>query len=102
VVAVSLKNVSPLADAAAERVRAAVLIGEAAEALERALRDRVPVHRAADIEEATRIAAGLARSGDVVLLAPGCSSHDQFASFEERGLRFQAAARALTDPEIGA
>jgi UDP-N-acetylmuramoylalanine--D-glutamate ligase len=95
-------DVSPLADAAAERVRAAVLIGEAAEALERALRDRVPVHRAADIEEATRIAAGLARSGDVVLLAPGCSSHDQFASFEERGLRFQAAARALTDPEIGA
>ncbi|MGH0028498.1 MAG: UDP-N-acetylmuramoyl-L-alanine--D-glutamate ligase [Myxococcota bacterium] len=87
-------DVTPLADALAEHARVAVLIGEAADAIERALAGRIPVERAADVEQATARAAELSREGDVVLLAPGCSSHDQFASFEERGRRFQAAVRA--------
>ena len=52
--------------------------------------------REASIEDAVRRAAQIAEPGDVVLLAPGCSSHDQFANFEERGRRFRDAARALT------
>jgi UDP-N-acetylmuramoylalanine--D-glutamate ligase len=75
-------------------VRAAVLIGEAAAQLEQGLRGGPPVHREASIEDAVRRAAAIARAGDVVLLAPGCSSHDQFANFEERGRRFREAARA--------
>jgi UDP-N-acetylmuramoylalanine--D-glutamate ligase len=88
-------DLGPLASAARARVRAAVLIGEAAAQLESALRGGPIVHREASIEEAVRRADALARPGDVVLLAPGCSSHDQFANFEERGRRFSAAARAL-------
>jgi UDP-N-acetylmuramoylalanine--D-glutamate ligase len=32
-----------------------------------------------------------------VLLAPACSSFDQFSSFEERGEAFEAAVRAHVD-----
>ena len=95
-------DLRPLAAAACAHARAAVLLGEAAPALEHALADRIPVRRADTIEEATRMAADLARAGDVVLLAPGCSSLDQFRSFEERGDRFQAAARALPGAETSA
>jgi UDP-N-acetylmuramoylalanine--D-glutamate ligase len=87
-------DLAPLALAARSRVRAAVLIGEAAAQLEQGLRGGPPVHREASIEDAVRRAAQIARPGDVVLLAPGCSSHDQFANFEERGRRFRDAARA--------
>src|SRR5262249_60540237 len=87
-------DLGPLADAARARVRAAVLIGEAAPQLEQGLRGGPPVHREASIEDAVERAAAIADPGDVVLLAAGCSSHDQFANFEERGRRFREAARA--------
>jgi UDP-N-acetylmuramoylalanine--D-glutamate ligase len=87
-------DVGELGREVAPRLRAALLLGEAAPELERALAGRVPVRRAESIEQATELAAELARPGDVVLLAPGCSSLDQFASFEERGRRFADAARA--------
>jgi UDP-N-acetylmuramoylalanine--D-glutamate ligase len=93
-------DLGPLAAAARERVRAAVLIGEAAAQIEQGLRGGPPVYREANIEDAVRRADTLARPGDVVLLAPGCSSHDQFANFEERGRRFRDAARALPDAEM--
>ena len=86
-----------LADAASRRVRAAVLIGESAEALAAALADRVACHRADSIEQAVRVAAGLARPGDSVLLAPACASQDQFRDYAERGERFAAAARELEE-----
>ena len=88
-----------LADAVAARSRAAIVMGESAPALELALRGRVAVERADTIEEATVRAAAHARAGDVVLLAPGCASLDQFRNYEERGDRFAAAARALDGAE---
>jgi UDP-N-acetylmuramoylalanine--D-glutamate ligase len=84
-----------LADGAAECVRAAIVLGECAEELAAAIGGRTRVERAESIEHATELAASIAEPGDVVLLAPGCSSHDQFRSFEERGQRFQAAVHAL-------
>jgi len=93
-------DLGELAEAARHRVRAAVLLGEAASKLEDLLTGHVAVERVDSIETAVERAAARARPGDVVLLSPGCSSHDQFRSFEERGRRFRAAAEAL--PSAGA
>ena len=83
----------PLADLAARRARACVLIGEAADEIERALAGRIPTRRAHDLEEAVSIAGSLAEPGDTVLLSPACASFDQFRDYEDRGERFRAAVR---------
>ncbi|HSL12086.1 MAG TPA: UDP-N-acetylmuramoyl-L-alanine--D-glutamate ligase [Actinomycetota bacterium] len=79
----------------ADRLRAVVALGEATEELVAAFGDRLPVRRAATIEDAVRVAHRLAAPGGTVLLAPAAASWDQFASYEERGDRFTAAARSL-------
>ncbi len=86
-----------LADAASGRVRAAVLIGEAAGKLKDALAGAVDVHAAGSLEAAVACAARLAQRDDVVLLAPACASLDQFRDFAQRGERFRAAVAALPD-----
>ena len=51
--------------------------------------------RVQNLDEAVQRAAGLAESGDAVLLSPACASLDMFKNFEERGRLFAAAAQAL-------
>ncbi len=55
--------------------------------------------------EVVAAAAGLARPGDVVLLAPAAASMDMFADYAQRGRAFAAAASALDprrrDSEVG-
>ena len=83
-----------LAECARGRVRKALLIGEASAKIARALEGRVPYEEVGTLAAAVARAAELAAPGDVVLLAPGCASFDQFSSYEERGEVFRAAARA--------
>jgi UDP-N-acetylmuramoylalanine--D-glutamate ligase len=47
------------------------------------------------LEDAVRLAAELARPGQVVLLAPGCASFDEFRDYHDRGVRFRAWVEAL-------
>jgi UDP-N-acetylmuramoylalanine--D-glutamate ligase len=88
-----------LAERARDRVRLALLIGEAADKIARALEGRVPFERCGTLEAAVARAAEEARPGDVVLLAPGCASFDQFRSYAERGERFRAAVLARAGGE---
>jgi UDP-N-acetylmuramoylalanine--D-glutamate ligase len=80
-----------------ERVKAAVLIGEAADAMERSLAGATKIERVGSLGEAVRAAASLADAGDVVLLSPACASFDMFVDFEDRGRRFKAEVEALAD-----
>ncbi len=83
---------APLADAARKAdVRCTYLIGATAREIGAAMDAvGVPVVQCGQIETAVARAAAAARPGDVVLLAPGCASFDQFTSFEARGDRFRS------------
>jgi UDP-N-acetylmuramoylalanine--D-glutamate ligase len=90
----------------AERVAAAILIGESGPDLERRFRAAglVRTERAATLEAAVRraavIAAELRESGPrlpTVLLSPAAASFDMFADYEARGQAFKAAVATLAD-----
>jgi UDP-N-acetylmuramoylalanine--D-glutamate ligase len=89
-------DLDPLARAIAARVAALVTMGETGEELARRVREAGLEHvvRAADLTDAVRQAASLARPGSVVLLSPAFTSYDMFRDYEDRGRRFKAAVRA--------
>ena len=72
-----------------ERVRAVYTIGAAAEKIERQIAQTVPVVPCQTLERAVDQAASAAQAGEVVLLAPACSSFDQFENYEHRGNCFK-------------
>ena len=82
----------------AERVRAVYLIGAAADKIESHLRSgkpSPPIRRAGTLARAVELAAAAAEPGDTVLLAPACSSFDQFRDYEDRGEQFKTLVHAL-------
>jgi UDP-N-acetylmuramoylalanine--D-glutamate ligase len=78
-----------------EKAILALLIGAAAEKIEKQIAGSVAIERTETMERAVETAAHAARPGDVVLLAPACASFDQFQNYEHRGRVFKELLHQL-------
>ena len=102
-----------LVTAVRDRLRGVVLLGRDRDVIAGALSRHAPDVRVISVgdgeterdhedsghepmERVVEAAARLAKSGDTVLLAPGCASMDMFADYGERGDAFAAAVRRRT------
>lgn len=80
-----------------ERVKKVVLIGEAKEKIKEALNNDVPMSTISSLKEAVEEGFASANHGEIVLLAPACTSFDMFRNFKERGKIFKAEVYALKE-----
>jgi UDP-N-acetylmuramoylalanine--D-glutamate ligase len=78
-----------------ERVSAVYTIGSAAAKIESQLRGIITLHSCHTLDKAVSAAASAAHPSDVVLLAPACSSFDQFENYEHRGRVFKQLVSEL-------
>lgn len=78
-----------------EKAKLALLIGAAAEKIDKQIAGSVAIERAETLNRAVEIAAQAAQPGDVVLLAPACASFDQFENYEQRGRVFKGLVEKL-------
>jgi len=79
-----------------------LLVGEAATQLERLLEGTVPLRVSRTVPRAVEDGLEQARPGDVLLLAPGCASFDQYTDFAARGEDFRKTVLARIDRDPGA
>jgi UDP-N-acetylmuramoylalanine--D-glutamate ligase len=77
-----------------ERVKTVYTIGAAAEKIETHIYGAVPVVSAGTLDQAVAKASEAAQPGEIVLLAPACSSFDQFENYEHRGQVFKDLVHA--------
>lgn len=87
-----------LRDRLHRKARATLLIGSAAEKIESQIAGATKVIRAGTLDCAVAEAWKNALPGDTVLLAPACSSFDQFQSYEHRGRVFKDLVNGLQAP----
>lgn len=72
-----------------QKVKCAVLIGEARSMIRRSWEGVTEIVEAGDFDEACKISMVRAKPGDVVLLSPACASFDMFKNYQERGRLFK-------------
>lgn len=77
-----------------ERVKAVYTIGAAAEKIASHIKGAVPIVPSGTLDAAVAAAAEVAQPGEIILLAPACSSFDQFENYEHRGRVFKELVMA--------
>ncbi len=84
--------------AVARRTRGAALYGEVGPKLQAALASQFPsatCTTSPGIDKALEWCWQQAKAGDSIVLSPGCSSHDQYRNFQERGKHFAELVSGL-------
>lgn len=79
------------------RVKRVYTIGSAAEKIRSHIRDAAEIVPSGTLDVAVQRASQSAVPGDVVLLAPACSSFDQFENYEHRGRVFRKLVEDLAE-----
>jgi UDP-N-acetylmuramoylalanine--D-glutamate ligase len=99
-------DVASLVERQSSRLSAAIIIGVDRVALRAAFGRHAPELPVFEVDTtdtkevmptAVRLAADVARPGDVVLLAPAAASMDQFSDYADRGRRFAQAVQKLLE-----
>ncbi len=88
-----------LRDLLHRKAKVALLIGAAAEKIASQIEGATTLVRSGTLDCAVAEAWKNARPGDTVLLAPACSSFDQFQSYEHRGQVFKDLVNGLHGPK---
>ena len=78
-----------------KRVKEIIVIGEAKEKIIKALGKAAEIKEAFSLKEAVEWGFEDSNPGEVILLAPACTSFDMFDNFEHRGRVFKQEARKL-------
>ena len=84
-----------LRDALRGREAQVITIGEEAASIAEAVKSECTVSLSDSLGNAVAAARDLAPAGATVLLAPACASFDMFSNYQERGLAFERAVRAI-------
>lgn len=84
---------------ARDKVKSAILIGEAKDKIREAFTGAVDTEFAVTLNEAVKKAISLAPKGGCVLFSPMCKSFDMFANYEERGKAFKSIVSELSRSE---
>lgn len=84
-------------DSFGDTVKCLVLLGATADKIEATAREAgfTNIIRVASLEEAVKVSAAQAQSGEAVLLSPACASWDMFKSYEQRGTLFKEYVNQL-------
>ena len=86
---------TPLCEVVQRRAKAAVMLGEYTQQIEKTLANTTDIMKAKTMMEAVEIAYKHASAGDVVLLSPANASFDMYTDYKARGMAFKDAVHAL-------
>tara|TARA_A100001011_G_scaffold399892_1_gene510840 strand:- start:14650 stop:16044 length:1395 start_codon:yes stop_codon:yes gene_type:complete len=77
------------------KVKQIIIFGESKKIIEMQIKEFFPIYIANSMKEAIHFSFKNAKSGDSILLSPGCTSYDMYDNFEHRGKDFNIEVSKL-------